>query len=67
MTTNERELAQLERAAEEDQAELALVLVEVAARDEAGNITQLRNIKTITAEEAQAFLNMRKETERGAR
>jgi hypothetical protein len=36
MTTNKRELAQLDRTAEHDQAEQALVLVEVAARDEAG-------------------------------
>jgi glycine cleavage system regulatory protein len=51
MTTNERELAQLERTGEEDQAELALVVVEVVARDEQGRISQFRGFREATAED----------------
>jgi hypothetical protein len=65
MTTNERELAQLTRAAVHDQAEQALVLVEVAARDEAGNITQYRRLRTVTETEARAFLRRKKATREG--
>ena len=60
MTNNERELAQLERAAEVDQAELALVMVEVVARNDAGQITQYRRMRTITEDEARAFLRRKK-------
>jgi hypothetical protein len=60
MTTNERELAQLTRTAEHDQAEQALMLVEVAARDEAGNITQYRRLRTVTDKEARALLRRKK-------
>jgi hypothetical protein len=63
MTTNERELAQLERTAEHVQADQALALVEVAARDEAGNIKQCRRLRTVTDTEVRAFLR-RKERRR---
>lgn len=52
MTTNERERAQLERTeATEDTREFAVVLVEVAGRDEQGRISQFRGMREATPEE----------------
>lgn len=61
-TPNERELAQLEREEQEDQAEHALVLVEVVARDEHGRISQWRGMREPTPDEARAI--MKKEARR---
>lgn len=57
MNTNERELAQLERADGEDRAELALVVVEVVARDEQGRITQYRGLREAGPHVVRAFYN----------
>lgn len=59
-TENERERAQLERVDDEDQAEIGLVVVEVVARNEAGDITQFRRFREATDAEAQAILDKRK-------
>lgn len=42
---NERERAQLERLENGEETELALVLVEVVARDEKGRISQFRGMR----------------------
>lgn len=49
MTTNEREFAQLERDDSRDHTETAIALVEVAARNEFGVITQIRRFREATA------------------
>ncbi|MNT90326.1 hypothetical protein D3C72_2312080 [compost metagenome] len=58
-TDNEREKAQLERAEAEDETELALMVVEVAGRDEKGRISQVRNQGEATEAEANDLLKKR--------
>lgn len=65
MTTNERELAQLERAEQKEEVELALVVIEVAGRDEQGRVTQYRRMHEATDAEVKAILKKRREAQRG--